>query len=99
MFDLLDVLLVQRDFLQGQDVAVVVLGPAADHVLCDWTDETHKDRPTSVSAHFTYWFLVQNQFKMDSESKRRHYFSGVCQSESTKTSTVTEVLHYSTKLR
>lgn len=32
----LDVLLVQRNLLQGEDLALVVLGPLADQVLCDW---------------------------------------------------------------
>lgn len=37
VFDPLDVLLMQRNFLQGEDLTLVVLGPSADHVLCDWT--------------------------------------------------------------
>lgn len=41
MLDPLDVLLVQRNFLQREDLTLVVLGPSADHVLCDWRDRTH----------------------------------------------------------
>ena len=38
VFDPLDVLLVKRNFFQREDLTLVVLGPPADHVLCDWTD-------------------------------------------------------------
>lgn len=40
VLDLLDVLLVKRDFLQGQDLAIVVLGPPPDHFLCDCVETT-----------------------------------------------------------
>lgn len=40
VLDPLDVLLVQRNFLQGEDLALVVLSPAADHLFCDWRGGT-----------------------------------------------------------
>lgn len=40
VFDPLDVLLVQRNLLQGEDLAVVVLGPPTDQLLCDWMGAT-----------------------------------------------------------
>lgn len=46
VLDPLDVLLMQRNFLQGEDLTLVVLGPSADHVLRDWTDrDTAIDEP------------------------------------------------------
>lgn len=45
VLDLLDVLLMQRDFLQREDLTLVVLGPPANHVLCDWTDTQTSLRP------------------------------------------------------
>lgn len=46
VLDPLDVLLVQRNFLQGEDLALVVLRPAADHLLCDWgaPQKAHRDQ-------------------------------------------------------
>lgn len=41
MLDPLDVLLVQRNLLQGEDLTVVVLGPPPDQLLCDWMGKKH----------------------------------------------------------
>lgn len=46
VLDLLDVLLMQRNFLQGEDLAVVVLGPPADQVLRDWAHKNTKHMRT-----------------------------------------------------
>lgn len=35
MLDLLKILLVKGNFLEGEDLALVVLGPAADQFFCD----------------------------------------------------------------
>lgn len=35
VFDPLDVLLMQRNFLQGEDLTLIVLGAPADQIFCD----------------------------------------------------------------
>lgn len=54
VFDFLDVLLVQRNLLQGEDLTVIVLSSAADHVLCDWTDKTET---VKNSAGNQFWMI------------------------------------------
>lgn len=51
VLDPLDVLLMQRNFLQGEDLTLVVFGPPANHFLCDWTDtDTQRRSNMSVNA-------------------------------------------------
>lgn len=57
-----DILLMERNFLQGEDLTLIVLSPLADHVLCNWMDtQTHKkgqDREGGAFLTYGLWSVV-----------------------------------------